>query len=371
MPLPPPTPPAPAHPNADLAWQLRPSRIVLPALIGLSVVAFLFWRSYRPGDLAPLLDAKWQWLLITLLVLWARDFGYIYRIRSIAEGELNWRQAFGVIVLWEFASCVLPSAAGGTAAAPLILNREGIPLGKAFAYTIVTAFLDNLYYVLMVPLVVWLASDGLYPHGLQSAFVQTLRAIFIFSYVAVSVYSGLLLYALFINPRSVRRLLVRLTSARWLRRFRPLAYRQGQVMVQASAQLRGAGAAYWWRACLSTAFVWTARYVVIGCLIAAFAPMNTSTFLFIFARNITYKVILLLAITPGGAGIAEGAFPTFFGRFMGTAAMTSFLVLLYRIVTYYFYLALGVAYLPRWLAGAGPQPTTTKKDPVPLPERGL
>ncbi|MEJ7666255.1 MAG: hypothetical protein WKG07_45460 [Hymenobacter sp.] len=30
--------------------------------------------------------------------------------------------------------------------------------------------------------------------------------------------------------------------------------------------------------------------------------------------------------------------------------MTSFMVLLYRIVTYYFYLALGALYLPRWAA---------------------
>ena len=351
MPTSPPTPPP--GPEADLLRQLRPSRIVLPALIGLSVVGFLFWRSYRPGDLAPLLDAKWQWLAITLLVLLARDLGYIYRIRYIAERALGWRQAFGVIVVWEFASCVLPSAAGGTAVAPVILTRAGIPLGKAIAYTIVTAFLDNLYYVLMVPLVVWLAGDGLYPQGLQSAFVQTLRGVFIFSYVAVSAYSAVLLYALFINPRAVRRLLVRLTSTRLLRRFRRPAYRQGQEMVLASAHLRGAGPVYWGRAILSTAFVWTARYAVIGCLIAAFTPMTTGTFLFIFARNITYKVVLLLAITPGGAGIAEGAFPTFFGRFLGTAAMTSFLVLLYRIVTYYFYLALGVAYLPSWVTRTG------------------
>ncbi len=346
-----PTPPhAHSGQDADLLRQLRPSRIVLPALIGLSVVAFLFWRSYRPGDLAPLLHAKWEWLLVTLLVLWARDLGYIYRIRHITEEALSWRQSFAVIVVWEFASCVLPSAAGGTAAAPIILTREGIPLGKSLAYTIVTALLDNLYYVLMVPLVVWLAGAALYPQGLQSAFVETLRVLFVVSYVAVSAYAGLLLYALFVNPRSVRRLLVRLASLRGLRRFRRLAYRQGQEMVNASAHLRDAGPRYWWRAGLSTVFVWTARYAVIGCLIAAFAPMTAGIFLFLFARNITYKVILLLAITPGGAGIAEGAFPTFFGHFIGTAAMTSFLVLLYRIVTYYFYLALGVAYLPHWVA---------------------
>lgn len=343
-------PPTDAGQDTALLRQLRPSRIVVPALIGLGVVAFLFWRSYKPGDLAPLLHARWEWLLLTLLVLWARDLGYIYRIRYITERALSWRQSFGVIVIWEFASCVLPSAAGGTAAAPVILTREGIPLGKALAYTIVTALLDNLYYVLMVPLVVALAGGALYPHGLQSGFVQSLRVLFVLSYVFVAAYAGLLLYALFVNPRSVRRLLVRLASARGLRRFRRLAYRQGQEMVLASAHLRGAGARYWWRACVSTVFVWTARYAVIGCLIAAFAPMSAKLFLFIFARNITYKVILLLAITPGGAGIAEGAFPTFFGRFMGTAAMTSFLVLLYRVVTYYFYLALGVAYLPRWVA---------------------
>jgi uncharacterized protein (TIRG00374 family) len=78
-------------------------------------------------------------------------------------------------------------------------------------------------------------------------------------------------------------------------------------------------------------------------------PTDAGTFLFIFARNITYKVILLVAITPGGAGIAEGAFPTFFGKFIGTATMTSFLVFLYRIVTYYLYLVLGLIFLPRWV----------------------
>jgi len=333
-----------------LLRQLRPSRIVWPVLIGLGVVGFLFWRSYTPGSLAPLAHASYWWLFVTLLVLWARDLGYIYRIRYITGRELSWGQSFGVIVIWEFASCVLPSAAGGTAAAPAILTKEGIPLGKSLAYIIVTALLDNLYYVFMVPLVVWLAGSALYPRDLQSAFVETLRVIFIFSYVAVSAYAGLLFYALFINPFAVRRLLVRLASLRALRRFRRKAYRHGQEIVNASAQLRGAGWLYWWRASLSTIFVWTARYAVIGCLIAAFVPMTTHEFLFIFARNITYKVVLLLAITPGGAGIAEGAFPVFFGKFIGTAAMTSFMVLLYRIVTYYFYLALGVVYLPRWAA---------------------
>ncbi|MBF9238557.1 flippase-like domain-containing protein [Hymenobacter sp. BT683] len=337
--------------DENFLQRLRPSRLILPVVIGLGVVAFLFYRSYKPGELAPLQNADWRWLLVALLVLVARDLGYIYRIRHIAEDELTYRQSLDVIMIWEFASCVLPSGQGGTAAAPFILEKEGIPLGKGLAYIMVTALLDNLYYVLMVPLVVLIAGAGLYPHeALQTGFVATLRVAFGVSYVFVTLYAGLMLYAIFVNPWAVRRLLVRLFSLPILRRWRRKAYRHGQEMVLASMQLRGNGPRYWWHAAVSTAFVWTARYAIIGCLIAAFVPMDAGTFLFIFARNITYKVILLLAITPGGAGIAEGAFPTFFGSFIGTATMTSFMVLLYRVVTYYLYLVLGMVFLPRWVA---------------------
>ncbi|GAA4014244.1 lysylphosphatidylglycerol synthase transmembrane domain-containing protein [Hymenobacter fastidiosus] len=334
----------------QLLHKLRPSRIVLPVLLGLSVVGFMFWRSYRPGDLAPLADAKLHWLLIMVVVLLARDLGYVYRIRHIAERELTWRASLDVIMLWEFASCVLPSAAGGTSIAPFILSKEGISLGKSLAYVMVTALLDNLYYVITVPLVVLVAGDALYPHEvLQGGLITTLRIAFVLSYLFVSVYAGLMLYALFINPVAVKRLMVRLFSLPGLRRWRAKAYQHGNEMVWASAQLRGNGALYWFRACASTAFVWTARYAVIGCIIAAFTEVSAGEFALIFGRNLTYKVILLIAITPGGAGIAEGAFPTFFGKFIGTPTMTNFIVLLYRIVTYYLYLVLGAVFLPRWI----------------------
>ena len=347
--------PAPTSPvqqeDQQLLDKLRPSRIILPVLLGLGVVGFMFWRSYQPGDLAPLANAKPLWLLVMLLVLLARDAGYVYRIRYLTEKVLSWRAALDVIMIWEFSSCVLPSAVGGTAAAPVLLHKEGIPLGKSVAYIMATAMLDNIYYVLAVPLVVLVGGDALYPHeALQGGLVATLRVGFVLSYVFVTAYAGLMLYAIFVNPKSVQRLLVRLFSLRGLRRWRDKAYHHGAELVLASGQLRGSSWGYWLRASLSTAFVWTARYLVIGCLIAAFIDVTWPEFWLIFGRNLTYKVILLIAITPGGAGIAEGAFPTFFGKFIGTPTMTSFMVLLYRIVTYYLYLVLGAVFLPRWIA---------------------
>ncbi|WP_236705019.1 lysylphosphatidylglycerol synthase domain-containing protein [Hymenobacter sp. AT01-02] len=119
--------------DQQLLDKLRPSRIILPVLMGLGVVGFMFWRSYKPGDLAPLANAKPVWLLLMLAVLVARDAGYVYRIRYLTQKVLSWRAALDVIMLWEFSSCVLPSAVGGTAVAPVLLHKEGIPLGKSVA----------------------------------------------------------------------------------------------------------------------------------------------------------------------------------------------------------------------------------------------
>ncbi|MEJ7666253.1 MAG: hypothetical protein WKG07_45450 [Hymenobacter sp.] len=57
------------------------------------------------------LNAKWEWLLATLLVLWARDLGYIYRIRYIAERELSW--SAGVRGDCRLGVCLVRAAFGG------------------------------------------------------------------------------------------------------------------------------------------------------------------------------------------------------------------------------------------------------------------
>ncbi|OON66708.1 YbhN family protein [Hymenobacter sp. CRA2] len=336
--------------DRQLLDKLSPSRMLLPVVIGLGVVGFMFWRSYKPGDLAGLANAKPGWLLVTLLVLLARDWGYMYRIRHIAEKKLSWKQSIDVIMIWEFASCVLPSAVGGTAIASLLLNKEGITLGKSLAYIMVTAMLDNLYFVVAGPIVWLVAGPHIFPHEvLNPSLVLTLKIAFWTSYVVTVAYSGLMAYALFVNPLSVKRFLVRMFSLKGLHRWRRRAYHHGIEMVHASAELRGNGVRYWSEAALSTAFVWTARYLVIGCLIAAFIDVTWGSFGLIFARNFVYKVVLLIAITPGGAGFAEGAFPTFFRSFAGSDTMTNFILLLYRIVTYYLYLVLGTIFLPRWV----------------------
>ncbi|MDQ3292247.1 MAG: flippase-like domain-containing protein [Bacteroidota bacterium] len=323
---------------------------MIPVFIGLVVIGYMFYRNNDLADLQNLTNAKPFWLVMTLVVLVVRDAGYIYRIRHITEKVLSWRKSLDVIMLWEFASCVLPSVAGGSTVAAFIINKEGIPLGKSLAYVMVTAMLDNLFFLAAVPIVLFATQGDVFPDvaALPESLKAGLEIAFIVSYLLIAFYALLMWYALFRNPKAVKRLFLRITSVGFLKKWRLAAFKHGNELVWASRQLKGHSFGYWSRACLSTIFVWTARYYVINCLIAAFTDIGFQDHMLIFSRNLIYKVVLLVAITPGGAGFAEIAFPTFFGKWLGN--FTTVIVLLYRMVTYYLYLILGSVFLPRWVA---------------------
>ena len=57
-------------------------------------------------------------------------------------------------------SALAPGVLSGATVAMFILNREKIAMGRSTAIVIITAFFDNLFYVLMIPLVfLFVSSD--------------------------------------------------------------------------------------------------------------------------------------------------------------------------------------------------------------------
>jgi uncharacterized protein (TIRG00374 family) len=184
--------------------------------------------------------------------------------------------------------------------------------------------------------------------GLEPSDVVKLQTAFYISYSLIAVYTFAMIYALFIRPRAFKWLLLKITSIRFLRKWRVSAFQHGNEIVWASEQLKGNTFGYWFKAIVSTIFVWSARYFLLNCLIAAFVDVSLPEHLLILSRNLIFWIVMLIAITPGGAGIVEMAFPSFFGLFLGS--YSSIVVVLYRLITYYPYLLLGSVFLPKWIA---------------------
>lgn len=326
-----------------------PIKVLIPVLLGLGATAWIFIKDDRVNELKGIAQANVWWLMAALVVLVIRDAGYMYRIRSLTDKYLTWRNSVDVIMLWEFASAITPSVVGGTTIATIILNKEGIPLGKSLAYVMLTAVLDNMFFIVAAPIALLLTQGQVFPtFNLDPADMAKLQSAFYISYGLIAVYTFVMIYALFVRPRAFKWLLLKATSLGFLRKWRVQAFQHGNEIIWASEQLKGKDFNYWARAIISTVFVWSARYFLLNCLIAAFVEVGFAEHLLILSRNLIFWIVMLIAITPGGAGIVEMAFPSFFGLFLGP--FSGIVVVLYRLITYYPYLILGSIFLPRWIA---------------------
>ncbi len=308
-------------------------------------------------------DIEWGyyaafWLFMSLLAMITRDLAYMYRIRVLTDYELSWRRSFRVIMLWEFASALSPGIVGGSGVAMFILNREGIKLGKSTAIVLVSALLDELFYITMVAVVLLaVGTSDLFPVSMEmELFGVTLgtKGIFWLGYVFIFLMTTAILAGIFTAPRTLKYLLLQIFRLPLLRRWRYQVIEVGDDIITTSRELRGKPFAYWAKAFGATYASWTARYWVVNFLILAFAnphnPLVTgfADHMLIYARQLVMWVIMLISPTPGSAGVAEFAFSGFLREFIPMGLVAA-LALVWRLISYYPYLFIGAVVLPRWL----------------------
>ena len=206
----------------NLLKKMHPSRIIIPMLIGLGMTFYLIYTDLKDESeaiLTGLQQVNYFWMFMALVVLIFRDMFYIYRIRFLTDKLLSWKGSFYTIMLWEFSSALSPSAVGGTAIASFLLLKEGISFGKSLAYVLVSAILDNLYFIIFGGIVLILnylkvfpQGDIFYFEGADPGYATALRLTFYASYTVVTLYTLLMMYGLFIRPSFIKWLFVKVTS---------------------------------------------------------------------------------------------------------------------------------------------------------------
>lgn len=377
---------------------LTPSRIILPVLIGLAVATYMVFSALHEeryekkiaananynwtdtnansredneefvfagagkGEYVKityrdeLLGINWTWystlwIVIAIISMLVRDLSYMYRIRVLTDNHISWRRSFDVIMLWEFASAVAPSAVGGSTVAMFIVNREGIKLGKSTAIVLITSLLDQLFYIVMVPIVlVIVGTQNLLP-DFNSEAMQGLAAaginLFYIGFGLMVLYAVIISWAIFVRPRGFKWLLIKIFSLPFLRKWRSAASETGNEIIDASKEIRGKPLGYWLKATAATFASWTARFWVTNFIIMAFFPV--SEHMLIYARQLVMWVIMHITPTPGGSGVAEIIFTGFIGEFILSAGLIGSIAIIWRLISYYPYLFIGAVILPGWI----------------------
>jgi uncharacterized protein (TIRG00374 family) len=337
--------------NKRIFETLNPNKVWIPVLIGLGIVFFMFYLdpNVNTKTLKGVFDASLFGILLAIFVILCRDIGYVYRIREITDRQLSWVRAIYVIILWEFASAVTPSIVGGTAVAVFILNKEGIKLGKAIAYVMVTAILDNLFFVIGAPIILFFAKGNIFPASrvMELKLGKSLEVLFWTSYALYAFYSLVMALALFYKPRVFKWVLLKIYSIKWLKKWKHSANEYGNQIIEASKELIGKNYKYWVTIVVATIFIWSSRYLMLNALIGAYDSLTLTEHIIVFARQVIMWIVMMISPTPGSSGTAEFFFAQFFAQFLnGYTFVTS---ILWRLLSYYPYLLLGAIFLPRWI----------------------
>jgi uncharacterized protein (TIRG00374 family) len=326
--------------------------IAIPVIIGIGVT---FYFLYSNTNWARFQKVDWGlptlgWMLVALLMMLIRDLAYMARIRVLTNHQLTWRNSFDVIMLWEFASALTPSVVGGSGVALFILNKEGLSPGKSTTIVMITALLDELFYVVTVPIVLlFIGTEYLFPVELQKEILGimfSVKGLFILGYGFMVMLSLLLSYGVFLNPEGFKKLLLQLFRWKGLKKWFSKMEKVGDDIITASKELKREPFSFWAKAFGATLLSWTARFWVVNFLLLAFTPVGDH--LLVYGRQLVMWVIMLVSPTPGGAGVAEFAFQGFLADFtpLGLAGL---LAILWRLFTYYPYLIIGFFILPKWL----------------------
>jgi RpiB/LacA/LacB family sugar-phosphate isomerase len=348
--------------NKTIDNNLKLSKIILPTILGLAIIVWLLIRDFDKLDFSVFhfSVASIGFIFIAFLMIFFRDFGYIIRLRVLSSGQLSWIKCFRIVMLWEFASAITPSAVGGTAIATIFIWKEGLSVGKSTSIVIATSFLDELYFSLMFPLIFILFSRSeLFSIGAGNAFTNQFFYFAITGYCIKFTWACLMGYSIFINPGFFAKIVEKLFKIKFLRKWLPTAEKMAKDFEVSNVELKNKSFKFWLNSIISTFLSWTSRYWVLNFLLLAFifslgtmsSEYNLSIYehLLIFARQLIMWIMMLIMPTPGGSGFVETIFTTYMADFVPIAGFIVLMALAWRLITYYPYLIIGAVIAPKWI----------------------
>ena len=330
-------------------------KVLLPVVIGISVVVLMFWHESKENDLAKVwreIHFTWRtWVCIALgfLFMWGRDFGLTWRFRALTDRQLSWIKAYKVDFLCEFTSCVTPSAVGGSSLGMVFLNSQGIEIGRATTLMMLTLFLDELFFVVACPIVVALtpahdifaSETGVFSHGIKYTFWGV--------YAIIAVWTFILFTGIIWKPEWIRRVLTSISKWRFLKKWSSNLVELGDNMVATSKELQTKPFRFWLEVFGGTAVSWTSRYLVVNALFLGFLPQDDKWQWVILARQFVIWIVLMVSPTPGGSGVSEWVFSNYYGDLVPSIGMALILAVFWRIISYYVYLGIGAVIVPSWI----------------------
>jgi len=334
---------------------IKMSRIIIPALIGIAIVVYMM---YSQLDMDEFRSISWNghllfWLFMAVMMYVLRHLFYAARLRLMSNNVFSWKKAIQLIFIWEFASAVSPTSVGGSGVALFLLAQEKLTAGKTVSVVLYSMVLDTIFFIVGLPLFfLFFGATIIRPGMVSLANLDGFGYAFITFLGVMMLYGAVFFYGLFVNPRSIQKILIFFSERKWLKRFKESLERTSEDIVTTSEELAQQPMSYHFKAMLHTCGAWATRFIAISFIIVALVPetgLDLGNQLTLMARGASMHVVTAFSPTPGGSGIAEIVFGGFYSDYI-SEGIASLAALIWRLITYYPYLIAGVIIVPIWFS---------------------
>ena len=327
---------------------IKTYRVILPALLGLIVVVGLFLKEFDTSVFTTFSFSlkKILFLFFALLVIiFIRDCSMMWRFRIVADHLISWRQAFNIHILSEFTSVITPTSVGGSSLVIYFLIKEGISSGRSTTIMFVNLFLDELFFIVVCPILFLIFPiSKMFPPSLGLA--PTMGYVFAGIYFFLLIWTLILYVGIFVRPDWIKSIFLWIFNLPILKRWRKNMENMTDDLVCASQDIKNRSFGFWFKLCFITATIWISRFLIVNIIFAVFVPV--SNHLLVFARQVVLWILMIAMPTPGGSGIAEYMFKEYYSDLFLSSSVILIVVVIWRFVSFYLYLLLGVLILPRW-----------------------
>ena len=323
-------------------------QVLIPILIGLVVIGWLFMGEFKSTAFTfNFTFTSALFILLAFLLMMMRDFGMIWRFRLLTDKDLSWKQAFHINVLSEFTSAVTPAVVGGSSLVVIFLIKEGINAGRSTTIMFVNLLLDELFFLVVCPLVfLFIPLNELF--NSSSVIVSTFAVVFTSLYITRLIWSTVMFIGIFRRPGWIRHIILTLFKLPVLRRWYSNVDKMTSNLVYASKEIGNRSYWFWAKAFGTTLLTWTTRFLVVNAVFMAFSHQYINH-LVVFARQLVLWVYMVVSPTPGGSGVTEYAFKEYYSDVFSTTSDVIFVTLIWRLISYYLYLILGMVVIPNWI----------------------
>ena len=337
----------------EVLESINSRKIIIPMLLGIGVLFYLVWSSFEIEEFKKI---PWGgkvivYTLLAILTYVIRHLILSYRLRILSNKFFSWSKSIELSFIWEFASAVSPTSLGGSAVALFLLAQEKLSSAKTVTLVIYAVIMDSIFFIITIPLLFFtLGPLGIRPDALTIGDLGKVWITIIFVYLFILLYGGIFIAGIF-RPSIIQKLVRFFGRLPFLRRWKDAFYKTAEDLEVSSRELRAHKLSWHLKIFFSTALIWIVRFLTVNFVIMALTDLSLYDWYdqyLVYSRSEMMHSITQFSPTPGGSGVIELTFGGFYSDYI-RPGISSIVALVWRLITYYPYLIIGLIIVPNWI----------------------